>query len=666
MTSARATGAAPGTEFRDLEYLAARISSGHSTLFVVGSAVSYASPANGPQAAAVIRVTIQALRTLAEVDGGSLPEATQGALENPPGAILPESLYASIAEVAPPGIHAGVWGHLARRERATGEVAAGPNRGHYAIVIAARRHGGLVLTTNFDTFLEDAAAEVGIPTHVLTLRDALVSGTPAHTGDALVVLKIHGDARDPASIISQAPDLSRVASLMRRLDLQARFEQTVLVGYSGRDLDVFPWLLAGERPSIYFWVDPEFGDEHRSWSVPNCVRVSGSSEELADVLLRRWSARGDRESGLALRNTGKAPIDGPRLAQQIEETARSATTTAFENRPDAAAWALARTFADIGRHTIARDLLRCTRASNAIRAVEALLLESFVDGSQDRYIDAQTKARQARQLSKGIGLSTKRKDCRARASLQAAYAAVVEANLVIPLMDAEPTGATERLRIRSPRFSVVTLVASRMATILWFLVVTLRYWPRARRAVRHARSSPIGTTSVRYRFACDYVEHLIRLVAFVGGALPRPLRRRAFRRIDALAQDIGYLVGALNAAKYLKRIAPEDRHAAVLARFAVLDDLVPRALEARDQAQLALESDQSPPPDNARELVNRAVHASALAGVPSLELKCEALRYQAGFTSTRPAAEIRALIASIQARRVRRQEDALVSLLASR
>ena len=82
------------------------------TLFVIGSAISYATPAGAPSAHKIVAATAQGLAKAADPLGrlGHLPF-----IAAPPWELLPESLYAAIDQVCGRGIH----GRVGARFRST-------------------------------------------------------------------------------------------------------------------------------------------------------------------------------------------------------------------------------------------------------------------------------------------------------------------------------------------------------------------------------------------------------------------------------------------------------------------------------------------------------------------------------------------------------------------
>ena len=156
-------------------------------LFVIGSAISYASPAGAPSAHAIVSATAQGLAKAADPHG-ALSQLSY--IQVPPWELLPESLYAALDQIHGQGVHGRVWGTVSVDGPAPGDPR--PNAGHHLVAVAAARTRGTVVTTNFDPFLEQALADLGIPHQVLTGLDVWNGRRPV-AGEVLV-LKVHGDA----------------------------------------------------------------------------------------------------------------------------------------------------------------------------------------------------------------------------------------------------------------------------------------------------------------------------------------------------------------------------------------------------------------------------------------------------------------------------------------
>jgi SIR2-like domain len=214
-----------------------------------------------------------------------------------------------------PGIHETVWGSLADLT----DLSVGPNRCHLLVALVAFRSKGAILTTNFDPFLEHAFEEFDLSVGIVTGRDIWMGEVDRPNQEQVTILKIHGDASQPNSIVSKAPDLVRSERVLGMSGLAGRYRTAIVIGYSGRDLDVFPWLVAESGVEEFYWIDTEFPADHRSYEIDGCVRIQMSSEELATDVLQLWRDRGDSQAANIMgRPTARV---GDSLTQLVATTA---------------------------------------------------------------------------------------------------------------------------------------------------------------------------------------------------------------------------------------------------------------------------------------------------------------------------------------------------------
>lgn len=616
-----------------------------SPLFVVGSAVSLAAPARGPSALGVTRATMQALGHLA-----AIPEARDGSeltsVYEPPKAILPESLYSAVAEAYPPGIHAAIWSAL-EEFRAQG---AGPTLAHKLVALVAKRSGGAVLTTNFDRFLEDALRLVGDDPFVVTGKEIWEGERPRFEADHVTVIKVRGDARDGASIVSRSPDLTRTQRVFRLASLDSRFDTAVVAGYSARDLDVFPWLATASGIREFYWIDlPDALDshDHRSKFLPyGCRIVREEIEKVAAHVLQRWADGGDELARTLLRAHSD---DGSPPTGVVERRAEDVAAALPASRVLAARWVLGRAFADIGRHRTAQAVMEVPGSSQADPGdqAELLMLRSFVAASRDRYQDAREHARRAGAVARTLANPRVQARVATRARLQDAYTKVLHSSLALELPKSVPTAH------RGARYQILPSIG--------FALAVVSASPAGVRAVRIARRAAFGELVPSFRLACDYLESLIRLRAFLNFALPHGITVRIMKYLDRLCHEAGYMVGTLNCAKYLRREQGVGSEVGFRGRTAVLNDLVALAIEERDEAS-RLGPDQQEEFD---ALSSNALAHAREAGSPSLVLKIAVLRKARGLPSFSSPDEIGELLDEVQAAPVKRQRDNILTWLAA-
>lgn len=103
----------------------------------------------------------------------------------------------------------------------------------------------LIITTNFDTLIEDALSAAGVS---LQIRVGGLDRWPAKK-NLVTVFKPHGCLTDPAAIIMTARHAGRALPTRTAESLRAALDDSVLLidGYSGNDDDLFPELMRGAR-----------------------------------------------------------------------------------------------------------------------------------------------------------------------------------------------------------------------------------------------------------------------------------------------------------------------------------------------------------------------------------------------------------------------------------
>jgi hypothetical protein len=133
-----------------------------------------------------------------------------------------------------------------------------PNANHHALAQLARE-GRLraVVTTNFDTLIERAFAELGVPLHVAaSAREMSVATTDEHC----VLYKVHGSVASRASFIDTVGQKVRGLPPTIRTVLAALFadHHVLVVGYGGADLefraDYLALQAARESPHGLTWL----------------------------------------------------------------------------------------------------------------------------------------------------------------------------------------------------------------------------------------------------------------------------------------------------------------------------------------------------------------------------------------------------------------------------
>ena len=162
--------------------------------------------------------------------------------------IQPEVFYESLLAYAQPESRLdalSMWLSLHPRILSQFGSTPDPNIVHYTLVEYASRHRVPIFTTNFDLMFEEAADRLNIkPKVVMKPQDwsADLSGTD------VIICKLHGSIDKDGS-----PDLKSLLTTMTQIStmntwwiesirkLMERYH-LCFVGYSGRDIDIFPFV----------------------------------------------------------------------------------------------------------------------------------------------------------------------------------------------------------------------------------------------------------------------------------------------------------------------------------------------------------------------------------------------------------------------------------------
>jgi len=131
--------------------------------------------------------------------------------------------------------------------------------GHGLLAYFGWKRSTPIVTTNFDTLLEEASAALGLIAHVEADANEGSWRERPNSDDEVIIWKPHGTIDRPETIRAtiQRTGLLR-PNLLRRLEGLFRSTTTFAVGYSGRDLDVFPSLRASANT---LWLTRDQCDE---------------------------------------------------------------------------------------------------------------------------------------------------------------------------------------------------------------------------------------------------------------------------------------------------------------------------------------------------------------------------------------------------------------------
>jgi len=128
-----------------------------------------------------------------------------------------------------------------------------PNLNHTVLArVVVRNSSSLLLTTNFDLYLEQAFEELDAPCQVyaavhrtgktLSFRDYLRDTATHSNNNSKSLVKFHGTLDEPKTLRATLRQVARPLSPSGRriLETSIRNRHVIVIGYSGNDYDLFP------------------------------------------------------------------------------------------------------------------------------------------------------------------------------------------------------------------------------------------------------------------------------------------------------------------------------------------------------------------------------------------------------------------------------------------
>jgi hypothetical protein len=579
--------------------------------FLVGSGASIPSPALLPSAADVVGATAAAFAPLARDAADRLAIAREARRLGHWG--LPEIYYETLMDVVGQDV-VDVWSvlDLWRHDRRLTRFALGPSAVHRALALLAWRSRIPLATTNFDLLLEQAVRGLGLRPDRANPAD-----------DAVAILKLHGSVDEPETIRTTLRTITVTDdAALRGLGRWFRDPRATvcLIGYSGRDLDLFPHVCGWELRDAW-WLDLAFDDKHAIHRWPQGFRaVRADAARWADAILARLGGA------------------SPAAAAQLDVAAARATyaelvaerTHAVAQRllaPDDPRRRLVHALAlyGTGSNQAAARNLRLLREDPAqLERLpawlqgRALLLGSQLAHEFARYADSAADARAARAATRGRGR-------RHPPTAVAARLHELEAERVARLPRL-PLGDGGQLRWPALWLQVVRFALGALGPLR-------RRW--LRRAVFGGHTAQLDGSQIRATF--EYLEHLVRLGAIVQGALEQLVHRRL----------LGLLLPWWLPSHTGSSLAHRDAGERLLRQAQDTDE--PRRSELRNRAYAEFWSARA----EARQVGDPSLVLKAMVG---MALARDDVRFS--------VAEVDALLAEVQSPAYHRARDALVALLA--
>ena len=561
-------------------------------LIIVGAGISLDAPTLAPSPFRVIKAALSPMLSIPAIhESVSKDERISKILEWPLKQMLPESFYAAIESSFDSTLHQEVWSPLSR----TGLLDKTFNVNHEIIALLAQRFQATVITPNYDSFLEAALEGWEIPYRVVHNYEIARQDNFSQPGVVRVV-KIHGDATKPETIVTRAPDLLRLFQALSPLN--NRFSAALVAGYSGRDLDIYPWLASKSGVQNIAWIDPYMNDDHRCYRLPIGAGLIVLKEKLQKLVLDD-----PQNSRVRYRLNPVSP------GKDCENIAHVRIKELVESKhPARTNLALAKVLTNSGFHASSYEILKIARCDSDLLLHSTIrLVGAFNLSCMDRFGTAYhvcddiiksghpTLKFQARAL---------RASCKRQYYLQTAQQGEVRKPL-------------------SPRYGNYRSrgILEKLLREIQFLGSVIRLTPYGLRSVQSASLAIWNTLHPSFEDACVYLETLIRFYATFQYVGTRYINAHALKAIDYWSHRIGYINGAIHVEKYATRLDLVDiaETGGTFGRLNVMEELISSAIMKRDKVlNLSRRRNSENFDDELSALLYDAGEAAWLSGSSSL------------------------------------------------
>jgi hypothetical protein len=576
-------------------------------VFFLGAGASRAAPAFLPQPPLIQRMAFESV-------------APKGAAVDLPiiEASLPEIYHEVLLDLGGEETR-NIWLALSAWENAESaelsRFALGPNIVHLLVAYLSWRSNSPVVTVNFDEMLERAATGLGFDVETSPGRRA--------ARDGVTVWKIHGSVDDLRSVRTTLQSITATdPGVLRAVEREFQRSTGCLIGYSGRDIDFFPFLCNWTDVGFVYWLALNLDATAIGRFGEIFLQVDAPAEAWARRVVEEMPVVDEPSRLLKSQLLQDPPPEGPVVRAYESEVRRLAKRTYGRSFPvghPKRLLAHATALAALGRNKRAEEWLDryLARGGSAELDCRAHILKSALAHEFARYEESREHARIARDLAE---------EHRFHEQADIARLRIVEANRMLHLPPRLPIAkGREVLRRQSLRTIIEMLV---------FAARSPKAPPGKGRAARN-----VGYANLRSQF--EFLEHLVRVGAvwqglleqFLPGDTGNTLFARWWNYIERRSFAVGYTFGIGNAKKYRSRRVPvEDRNKAelsVLELYARAPSPTGSSIHYRDVADLAVAQAEKLRPGPAREArlreavveYEKAIEHARVAGDPSLELK---------------------------------------------
>lgn len=284
---------------KDIEFVIDRLIAG-GLFFFAGSGFSYAF--NLPSAYAVLEHTTNAF----------LPAAVTNKEKNDIcNTIQPEVFYESIIGMTNSYECLSIWRSLYQAEQVRHGVQCTPNFSHLFIVEYSYKNSLPIITTNFDSMFEQACDILNIKYRVV-----LPTESPSNLeGNKLSICKVHGSIQDnegkysPHALWTTMTQITKVnTEWIKYLNALMTNNHLCFVGYSGRDIDFFPYIAEFPKKSgvkKIIWIN-RFGGDHSDVASRACgaIRIYQLPSDLFKSVSDRVNIQVSNKTEQLVRNSG--------------------------------------------------------------------------------------------------------------------------------------------------------------------------------------------------------------------------------------------------------------------------------------------------------------------------------------------------------------------------
>jgi len=173
--------------------------------------------------------------------------------------IQPEVFYETLIDLTGTNRSLHLWRILCENDLKGEKIICKPNIVHRFIAKYSSLYQAPIITTNFDPMFELACEEENIPYKVFLPKDS----PPLATTKLLSICKVHGSVQNtnsdfnPDSLLTTMTEIAKVnTKWIEYIENCMQNRHLCFVGYSGRDIDYFPYLveISLKRKKV-FWVN---------------------------------------------------------------------------------------------------------------------------------------------------------------------------------------------------------------------------------------------------------------------------------------------------------------------------------------------------------------------------------------------------------------------------